>query len=48
MAEKFLESSGPNYSFADISVIDLVTELRRPGKVVKVLAFDKQLESYSD
>ena len=48
LAERFLKSSGPNYSFADISVIDLATELRRPGKVVKILAFDEQLESYSD
>lgn len=48
LADQFLESSGPNYSFADISVIDLATELRRPGKVVKILAFDEQLASYSD
>lgn len=48
LAEKFLESSGPSYSFADIPVIDLATELRRPGKVVKILAFDEQLEAYSD
>ena len=48
LAEKFLESSGPNYSFADISVIDLATELRRSGKMVKILAFDEQLTSYSE
>ena len=48
LAERFLESSGPNYSFADISVIDLATELRRPGRKVKIQAFDPQLESYSD
>ena len=48
LAEKFLESSGPNYSFADISIIDLAAELRRSGKAVKILAFDQQLESYSD
>ena len=48
LAEKFLEASGPNYSFADISVIDLAAELRRSGKTVKILAFDQQLESYSD
>ncbi len=48
LAERFLESSGPNYSFADISIIDLTAELRRSSKVVKILAFDHQLESYSD
>ena len=48
LAERFLESSGPNYSFADISIIDLTAELRRPGRTVKILAFDGQLASYSD
>ena len=48
LAERFLESSGPNYSFADISIIDLAARLRRPGRTVKILAFDSQLLSYSD
>ena len=48
LAERFLESSGPNYSFADISIIDLAAELRRPGRTVTILAFDEQLASYSD
>ena len=48
LAERFLESSGPNYSFADISIIDLAEELRRSGRMVKILAFDQQLASYSD
>lgn len=48
LAERFLESSGPNYSFADISIIDLASQLRRPGRTVRILAFDEQLESYSD
>ena len=48
LAERFLESSGPNYSFADISIIDLATELRRSERAVEILAFDHQLESYSD
>lgn len=48
LAERFLESSGPNYSFADISIIDLAAELRRSGRTVKILAFDPQLKSYSD
>ena len=48
LAERFLESSGPNYSFADISIIDLARQLRRPERTVKILAFDEQLASYSD
>ena len=48
LAERFLESSGPNYSFADISIIDLAEELRRPGRTVKIMAFHRQLLSYSD
>lgn len=48
LAKRFLDSAGPNYSFADISIIDLATELRRPGRAVKILAFDDQLTSYSD
>ena len=48
LAERFLESSGPNYSFADISVIDLTTDLRRRGREVRILAFDGQLLAYSD
>ena len=48
LAERFLESSGPNYSFADISIIDLAAVLRRRGRTAKILAYDAQLESYSD
>ena len=50
LADKFLKSSGPNLSFADISVIDLATELRRPSKEIKVkiFTFDNQLAAYSD
>lgn len=48
LAERFLESSGPNYSFADISIIDLAEVLRRSKRTVNILAFDQQLESYSD
>ena len=48
LAERFLETAGPNYSFANISIIDLAEELRRAGKAVKILTFHQQLESYSD
>ena len=50
LADRFLQESGPGYSIADISVIDLATELRRKPRTVRVriLAFDEQLRSYSD
>ena len=48
LAERFLESSGPNYSFANISIIDLAEKLRRRGQTVKILTFHCQLLSYSD
>ncbi len=47
LADRFLEGSGPNYSFADISIIDLANELQRRGGRVRILTFDCQLESYS-
>ena len=47
LAERFLESSGPNYSFAGISIIDLAAELRQRGRRVKILTFHTQLGSYS-
>ena len=48
LAERFLESSGPNYSFANISIIDLAAELRRQGQEVKILTFHERLASYAD
>ena len=50
LSDRFLQESGPGYSIADISVIDLATELRRKPRTVRVriLAFDEQLRSYSD
>ena len=48
LAEKFLESSGHNYSFAGISIIDLTVQLRAPGRAVRILTFHEQLASYSD
>ena len=48
LADRFLKGSGPNYSFADISIIDLAEELRQPGRTVRILAFDDQLKAYSD
>lgn len=48
LAQRFLSLSGPSYSFADISIIDLANEFRQFSSVVRILAFDEQLESYSD
>lgn len=48
LARRFLQEAGPNYSFADISIIDLVTELRKRNHSVKILAFDRQLAAHSD
>ena len=48
LAERFLESSGDNYSFAGISIVDLAAQLRAPGRAVKILTFHQQLASYSD
>ncbi len=48
LASRFPQESGPNYSFADISIIDLAAELRRPGRKVSILTLNKRLLSYSD
>ena len=48
LAKRFLTLSGPGYSLADISVIDLAEELRGRSKQVRILEFDKQLKAYSD
>ena len=48
LADRFPESSGPNYSFADISILDLAEELRRSKRTVEILAFDEQLTAYSE
>lgn len=48
LARRFLQQAGPNYSFADISIIDLATELRKRNHSVEILAFDEQLAAYSD
>ena len=48
LANRFLQEAGPNYSFADISIIDLAVELRKRNHSVEILAFDEQLAAYSD
>ena len=48
LADRFLRESGPNYSFADISIIDLASELRNRDCKVKILTLDESLRAYSD
>lgn len=47
LADRFLQSSGENYSFADISIIDLAATLRERNRTVEILTFDGQLAAYS-
>lgn len=47
LADRFLQASGENYSFADISIIDLAATLRGRNWTVEILTFDGQLEAYS-
>lgn len=47
MSRRFVATSGPAYSLADISIIDLAQRLQERHQVVRILAFDKQLEAYA-
>lgn len=48
LAKSFLENFGPNYSFANISIIDLATELRKRKRTVRILTSNEKLAAYSD
>ena len=48
LADRFLEEAGPNYSFANISIIDLAAKLRRPERTVRILTFNDRIGAYSD
>ena len=48
LADRFLEETGPNYSFANISIIDLADKLRQPERPVKILTFNDRIGAYSD
>ena len=48
LASRFVKESGVGYSLADITIVDLALRLRDRKQSVRVLAFDKQLEAYSD
>ena len=47
LADRFLQAAGANYSFADISIIDLATTLQGKNRTVEILTFDGQLAAYS-
>jgi len=47
LAERFLQESGPNHSFANISIIDLATELRKRNPDTTILTFNAALKSHS-
>lgn len=47
LADRFLQTAGEAYSFADISIIDLAESFRGGNREVAILAFDRQLEAYS-
>ncbi len=47
LADRFLQASGENYSFADISIIDLAATLQGKSRTVEILTFDEQLAAYS-
>ena len=47
LADRFLQTSGVNYSFADISIIDLAATLRERNRTVEILTFDRQLAACS-
>ena len=47
LADRFLQVSGENYFFADISIIDLAATLQGKNRTVETLTFDEQLEAYS-
>ena len=47
LADRLLQASGENYSFANISIIDLAATLRERNQTVEVLSFNKRLAAYS-
>ena len=47
LADRFLQAAGENYSFADISIIDLVATLQGKNRAAEILTFDGQLAAYA-
>ena len=48
LADRFLDASGYNYSFANISIIDLAAEIRKRDQSVRIMSFNEQIAAYSD
>ena len=48
LADRFLDASGYNYSFANISIIDLAAGIRRRDQSVRIMSFNEQIVAYSD
>ena len=48
LADRFLQVSGENYSFANISIIDLAATLRERNRTIEILSFNERLTAYSD
>ena len=47
LADRLLQESGGNYSFANISIIDLATMFHERNRTVEVLSFNDRLAAYS-
>ena len=49
LADRFFQTAGEGYSFADISIIDLAETLgvRAGNRKIRILTFDQQLQAYS-
>ena len=47
LAERFLQTSGENYSFANISIVDLAATLQGKNRTVEILSFNERLAAYS-
>ena len=47
LADRFRQASGANYSFANISIIDLTAALQERNRTVEVLSFNERLSAYS-
>ena len=48
LADRFLQASGENYSFANISIVDLAATLRGRNRTIEILSFNQRLAAYSD
>ena len=47
LADWFLQAAGENYSFANISIINLAAKLHEKNRTVEILTFNERLAAYS-